>query len=135
MRPIQRNYHVSLGFNEHPDLHLTLAYFRGKTAAGLADLIQLTWDYTAPYDPTAFTIATRVEGWFGYNNTVRALEVVQELPQWVYDLQRELDPESRKWIPHVTCEDEEIDVVADRIGVWHKQNPVAEWELAIYAGD
>jgi len=130
-----KNYYIALRFIGRPDIHMTLGYYKNLHPSGLRDLIKRVDDIFAIFRHEPFTLISDSVAYYGPQHSVRALTINHPWakPAWVTALTEINNPERDKtygpWVPHITCNDNELILQAEAVAIMQKKMEVASWEL------
>lgn len=128
------NYYVAVLSSHRPDLHITLSYHRKLSEDDVADLEESVDDFVKKYQPHSFDIDWSWAGWFGYTNNIRVLQPRPEeqelIPFWVPALVSQTrNNQSYEWAPHITCDEDRLELRMDRIAIMCKSEEITNWPL------
>lgn len=132
-----KNYYIALRFIGRPDIHMTLGYYKNLHPSGLRDLIKRVDDIITTFHCDPFTIRLDTIDYYGPDHSVRVLTtslfVPWIIPPWIIALQKIDNPKKDKtyksWVPHITCNDNELILQAEAVAIMQKKMEVASWEL------
>ena len=120
------NVYTALLFKDRVDLHMTLRYMKNATEMQVEFAERSLSNVHVQVDP--FWIKLKKPVYLGKNNSVRTLTVQrpEQIPDWLYDLC------GSSWIPHVTTEEETLDLYACKVALMTKQSIIRSWDLGVY---
>lgn len=129
-----KHYYTALMFNERPDLHLTLRYYKKVTKTQKVELIADLERHSGMLPDGPFVVQADEESWFGPFNTIRVLEV-DELPFGLMEYQ--CAPHTRyptpkadfDFRPHITCDDPRVQLIATHVALMCKNTEIIRWNL------
>ena len=124
---MKKNYYIALLFEERPDLHMTLKYYKGRDEAWLKRQEEVIDNYCIEEIQGMIDMELTIEKMFGANKDVRVLcplpGAAYIWPEWVQIFT------GRSWSPHVTCDDAQLTLTATHLAIMHKKEVVVSWEL------
>lgn len=133
----EKNYYIAVKFQERPGLHLTLGYFKGLMPTELQELVEEVGRVMTSHLPRwEFEVSFTEEGWFGPKNTVRVLRSKYKgWPVYFMDLINirvagKSASTKYGWTPHVTTDEDRLDLTAVSICIMHKKRTITRWELS-----
>ncbi len=117
-------YYLALRFRERGDLHMTVHFYgRSDNQKSMAALVAKIGETIGRLQPSRFRLRCTTKLKMGFHKTVRALGPDEELPAWVHELA------PRHWIPHITCEENRLDLLVTHVAIMSKQREICRWEL------
>lgn len=133
----EKNYYIAVKFRERPNTHLTLGYFKELNPTELQELVEKVGRVMTSNLPRwEFEVSFTEEGWFGPKNTVRVLRSeYRGWPVYFLDLINirvagRSASTKYEWTPHVTTDEDRLDLTAVSICVMYKKRTIVEWGLS-----
>ena len=120
------NYYTALLFENRPDLHMTIQYYRNLTPRKLGQLIVTVDELIVDFDLRQFKMKLDREDYFGPQHTVRVLRPGDDhvaFPGWLAAII------GNHWSPHVTCKDRALTVKAVALAIMTKKREIVRWNL------
>jgi hypothetical protein len=119
-------YFTALRFRGQPDIHMTLTHYgHADNQRALTDLVARVGAIFGEVRSQAhkFRMVLDQEDFLGFHTTVRVLRPSSEIPLWILTLTK------HGWVPHVTCDDERLELLVDHIAVMSKDKEICRWDL------